>query len=180
MPWVNVTELLPIDPPSKKEIEQVIDFRRRRAKAKFYADENFPNQAVEVLRRMGARVVTAKEAGRTRHPDENHAAYALKHGFILLTCDRDFLDERRFPLVHCPVIVVFNFGDTKPREADIRFAMRCLRVPMRFPQVYDKWVKIAAGRNSWTEHTRFLNGSTSKSLYRLGPGNTPQEWIDER
>jgi len=27
-----------------------------------------------------------------RHPDDNHAAYALRKGFILLTCDPDFLD----------------------------------------------------------------------------------------
>jgi len=34
----------------------------------------------------------------------------LSHKRILLTCDRDYLDERRLPLIHSPVIVVCNFG----------------------------------------------------------------------
>ena len=50
---------------------------------------------MEILREMGAKVVTVQEVGTRRHPDENHAAYALREGLILLTGDRDFLDKRR-------------------------------------------------------------------------------------
>ena len=64
-----------------------------------------PTLAIRFLRERGAKVVTAREVGHRRHPDENHAAYALKCGYVLLTCDRDYLDEHRFPLIHCPAIV---------------------------------------------------------------------------
>jgi len=72
--------------------------------ARFYADENFPYLATRMLRRFGAQVVTVQEADLRRHPDENHAAYALRYGYILLTCDRDYLDNRKFTLIHCPAI----------------------------------------------------------------------------
>ena len=55
-------------------------------------------------------VLTAQEARLNGHPDENHAGFALKNGCVLLTYDRDYLDEQRFPLIHCLAIAVFDFG----------------------------------------------------------------------
>lgn len=54
--------------------------------------------------------MTVKEARLTGHPDENHVAQALRLGRILITCDRDYLDERRFPLIGCPAVAVCDFG----------------------------------------------------------------------
>ncbi len=101
MPWVNAAEVYASDPATEKEIAQVIEFRRRKAKPRFYADENFPTIAADTLRSMGAKLVTVQDVRRRGHPDENHASYALKHGYILVTCDRGYLDDRRFPLIHC-------------------------------------------------------------------------------
>ncbi len=176
MGWVNLTERIRDNPPTEKEIKQVLDYRRRKAKARFYADENFPALAVELLRKMGGKVVTVQEAGRRRHPDENHAAYALKHGYILLTCDRDYLDESRFPLIHCPVIAVFDFGSGSHRD-EIQQSFTCLKGTLRSPQFFDKWTKIDAKRDSWTEHSRHLDGTTSRSRYRVYRGNF-QEWVE--
>jgi Domain of unknown function (DUF5615) len=100
--------------------------------------------------------LTAREANLQGHPDENYAAFALKNGRVLLTCDRDYLDEQHFPLIHCPVIVVCDFGSGSSDE--MRQTFRCLRTMSSFPQVFDKWTKIDARRESWTEHCRFLNG----------------------
>lgn len=176
MGWVNLTELIRDNPPTEKEIEQVLEYRRRKAKARFYADENFPVLAVELLRKMGAKVVTVQEVGRRKHPDENHAAYALKHGYILLTCDRDYLDESRFPLIHCPAIVVFDFGSGSQRE-EIQPSFTCLKRVLRSPQFFDKWAKIDAKRDSWTEYARHLDGTTSRSRYRVYRGHF-QEWVE--
>jgi hypothetical protein len=175
MPWVSVVETYKRSPAATKEVEQVIEYRRRNAKVKFYVDENFPRLATEITRANGFHALTAQRANMDGHPDENHAAYALKHKRILLTCDRDYLDERRFPLIHCPVIVVCNFGAGS--LADLRLTFRCLRTMSRFPQFYDKWTKIDAQRNSWIEYSRFLNGTTSRTRYRLY-GVELQEWLD--
>jgi hypothetical protein len=176
MGWVNLIELVRDNPPTEKEVEQVLEFRRRKAKARFYADENFPALAVEVLRKIGARVVTVQQVGHRKHPDENHAAYALKHGYILVTCDRDYLDESRFPLIHCPAIAVFDFGSGF-RPEEIRQSFTCLQRVLRSPQFFDKWTKIDAKRDSWTEFSRHLDGTTSRSRYRVYRGNL-QEWVE--
>jgi len=175
MPWVYTAEIAKQNPATKKEIDQVLEYRRRKAKAKYYADENFPAAAVQIVRSSSLHVLTAQEANLRGHPDENHAAFALKNGRILLTCDRDYLDEQRFPLIHCPVIVVCSFGSGSPNE--MRQVLRCLRIMSSFPQVYDKWTKIEAKQDSWTEFCRFLDGTASKTRHRLHRGQL-QEWVD--
>jgi hypothetical protein len=175
--WVNIVDVVRANPPTQKEIEQVIEYKRRNAKVSFYADENFPSIAVQLLRKMRARVTTARNEGLKRHPDENHAAYALKHDLFLLTCDRDYLDERRFPLIHCPAIAVFGFGSGSVREIHQSFV--CLERAVGMPQFFDKWVKIDANPETWTEYSRHLDGTTSRSRYRVFRGIL-QEWIEER
>jgi predicted nuclease of predicted toxin-antitoxin system len=144
---------------------------------RFYADENFPYLATRMLRRFGAQVVTVQEARLRHHPDENHAAYALRNGYMLLTCDRDYLDNRKFPLVHCPAIAVFDFGRGSPKE--ILDALQCLSSAFRLPQFYDKWLKIDATRDSWIENARYLNGATSRTRYRW-LRRTLQEWVERQ
>jgi len=80
MPWMDLVEAINHDPPTKKEIEEVIDYRRRKAKPKFYADENFPTAAMMLIRSGGCNVLTANEVELQGHPDENHAAYAVPIG----------------------------------------------------------------------------------------------------
>ena len=140
----------------------------------FFADEDFPAQAVEILRKMGARVTTVQEIGQRCHPDENHSAYALRNGLVLLSCDRDYLNSRRFPLIHCPAICVFDFGDGTAEE--MRRAFRCLAQVFWAPQIYDKWCKVDARRDSWTQWQRYQNGTTSRSRHRLWRGRI-EDWV---
>ncbi len=174
MGWINLIDLVRANPPTQKEIEQVLEYRRKRARARFYVDENFPARATEALRSMGGRAITVQDSGHRGHPDENHAAYALKHGLILATCDRDYLNESRFPLIHCPAIVVCDFGSGSAKE--IRETFTCLERILASPQFFDKWVKIDATPHSWTEYSRCLDGTTSRSRYRVYRGMI-QEWI---
>ncbi|SRR6266567_1944098 len=172
MPWANIT----IDrEPSEREKRQVIDYLRRKAKPRFYADENFPERAIAVLKRLGADVLSVRDTHRRGHPDENHAAEALRLGRVLITCDRDYLDERRFPLIHCPAIVVCDLG--AGTAAEIRKTFDCLINVFRAPQFFDKWTKIDARRDSWTEHVRHLDGTTSRARCRLYR-NRIQEWTN--
>lgn len=174
MPWVDVAEIVRLNPPTQKEIEQVHEYRKQKVKARFLADENFPQRVTRGIRRWGARVVTVQELRTRGHPDENHAAYALKHGLMLLSCDRDYLDERKFPLIHCPAIAVFDFASGSAKE--ILGALQCLSRVLSAPQFFDKWVKIDANPTSWTEYSRHLDGTTARSRYRLVRGRI-QEWV---
>ena len=102
MPWTDFKNIAADNPPTEREKRQIDDYVRRRAKPRFYADENFPSVAIKILRRLGADVLTVHDTRLRGHPDENHISEALRLGRILITCDRDYLDERCFPLIHCP------------------------------------------------------------------------------
>lgn len=175
MAWIDEETLSAKDYPSKKEVNQVLEYVSRRAKARFYADENFPAKAVAILRDVGARIKTVQETRQRRHPDENHAAYALRNCLVLLTRDKDFLDKRKFPLIHCPAIFVFDFGGGT--EQEMKQAFRCLGSVFCAPQFFDKWCKVHAARDSWSEWTRYQNGQTSHARFRFWRGRL-QRWID--
>jgi predicted nuclease of predicted toxin-antitoxin system len=176
MAWVNIEELVRQNPPSQKEIQQGLDFMALKAKPRFYADEDFPQQAVDLLKAAGARVQTAREAELVGRSDEDHRAHALREGLVLLSRDRDFLDERRHPLIHCPAIFVFDFGAGS--EAEMKQAFRCLKGVFRTPQFYDKWWKCDAKREAWTELVRHQDGTVSRTRMRVWEG-TLQEWVDD-
>ena len=58
--------------------------------ASFYADENFPLQAVEALRRLGHDVLTAHEAGHAnqRIPDDAVLDFSARSGRTVLSLNR--------------------------------------------------------------------------------------------
>ncbi|MGO9566796.1 MAG: DUF5615 family PIN-like protein [Desulfomonilaceae bacterium] len=160
--------------PSQREIDEIERYAKlKKTKAKFYADENFPAQAIETLRERGFDVLTAREAGRQGHPDENHIAEALRRGRVLITCDRDYLNDRMYPLISCPTIIVFDFGSKT--KAEMISAFQCLNYIAAFPQLYDKWCKIKAGQGEWIEKIRFQDGSTARNRCRFFRGRL-QVW----
>lgn len=174
MAWIEVGGPGREEPrPSPGEIRQVVEARRRRAKPTFYVDECFPQIATALLGSLRARILTARELGFVGYPDEHHAAFALKRRAVLVSCDRDYLDERRFPLIQAPCIVVFGFGSGSGR--DIWRAYGCLSSILAMPEFYDKWTKIDATPDSWAQYSRFLDGTTSRVRYRWHRGRL-QEW----
>src|SRR5947208_1242999 len=58
--------------------------------ARFYSNENFPQAAVEELRKLSHDVLTSLEAGKAnqRIPDEEVLAFATNENRILLTLNR--------------------------------------------------------------------------------------------
>ncbi len=176
MPWAY-TANLPGPKLSKKEEAELEDYiRAKKKKPRFYVDEDVPHQAVEILRELGFNVLTAEEAGRRGHPDENHLAEALKQSRILVTRDRDYLNERRFPLNQCPALVVCDFG-TGTREQIIR-TYQCLAMIELAPDFFEEWVKIDTKPSEWTETIRFREGTTQRSRHRLHQGEL-QVWVED-
>ncbi len=175
MPWRDVEEDFTETKLSKKEAAELESYLRTKKKLRFYTDADVPTQAVEILRELGFNVQTAEEAGRKGHSDENHVAEARKQGRILITRDRDYLNERRFPLHMCPTIVVCNFGSETLDQISSTFD--CLAVIATMPDFYDEWVKIDANPSEWTE-TRFQDGTIGRSRHRFYQDEL-QVWVDE-
>ena len=61
MPWIDFQIPAGDDEPTEREKQQVNDFARRKAKPRFYADENFPELAIAILRQFKADVLTVRE-----------------------------------------------------------------------------------------------------------------------
>lgn len=60
------------------------------SRARFLVDASFPPRGVELLRSAGAQVWTSADCGLLGQTDAAHAAYALAHERVLLTCNPDF------------------------------------------------------------------------------------------
>jgi hypothetical protein len=58
--------------------------------ARFYSNENFPQDTVEAPRQLGHDVLTSHDAGKSRQkiPDEEVLEFAVDEGRILLTLNR--------------------------------------------------------------------------------------------
>lgn len=97
--------------------------------ASFYADENFPGQAVEALRRRGHEVLTALEAGQTNRaiPDEAVLAFATAQGRALLTMNRwDFIRLHSRRPGHAGLVVCTQHPEVERLASAIHQAMAAL------------------------------------------------------
>ena len=95
--------------------------------AAFYADENFPLQGVEALRRLGHDVLTAFEAGQAnqRVPDHSVLDFATRSGRAVLTLNRwEFIGlHARLPR-HAGIVVCTEDPDVDRLAAAIDAAAR--------------------------------------------------------
>jgi predicted nuclease of predicted toxin-antitoxin system len=172
--WKDVIALAEEHPASVKEAAEVYAALAKGTKARSYADENFPPAAVRLVGKKGGRVQAAVQVGMLGRDDNAHAAYARDNKLILLTCDRDFLNQTKFPLNQSPATYVLNFGDGPAGE--MALLLRCPHLPLAAPEFLDKWIQVDASVHEWTERARFMDGTTSRTRYRFHLGRM-QEWV---
>lgn len=76
----------------------------------FLSDENIATSVVFALRNFGHNVFDVKEEKWHRESDKELVAYAKKKKFIILTHDKDFLDQKLVP------VILLRFQDQKPKN----------------------------------------------------------------
>lgn len=95
--------------------------------ANLYANENFPLQVVEVLRRLGHDVLTVREAGQDnqRVEDARVLAFASTAGRALITINRrDFITLHRQQSAHRGIIVCTEDPDIEGQAQRIHDAIK--------------------------------------------------------
>jgi hypothetical protein len=94
-----------------QELRSMAKFRKY--KWRIYADNNVSQDVVELLRQSGMNVLwVAEEPELRRHRDDKfHYGQAGKLGRYLLTSDRDFWDDRKFPLLQSPGLILLDSDD---------------------------------------------------------------------
>ena len=97
-----------------------------------YADANIPAGVVGVMRRdLHWDVLYVMEHDDLRRaPDSAHYLHAADFGRTLITLDRDFCDDRRFPPAQSPGVVVCIAPD---EAALVRLMKRLDRETLRAP-----------------------------------------------
>lgn len=97
--------------------------------ASFYANENFPKQVVEHLRRLGHDVLTSHDAGQANQaiPDEDVLDFAAKSGRILITLNRrDFIQLHRRRSHHAGIVVCTVDADFAGQDQRVHDAIQAL------------------------------------------------------
>ena len=95
--------------------------------ARFYADEQFPFQVVELLRNLGHDILTVQEArnANQRIPDEQVLAFAVDQERAILTINRiDFIRLHRRDDQHFGIVVCTNNRNWEQFAARIDEAVR--------------------------------------------------------
>jgi hypothetical protein len=90
-------------------VERIVEAPR------IYADANMPNGVVGYMRlTLGWDVLFVLEHDDLRRaPDIQHYRLARQLGRTLVTLDRDYTDDRRFPPAESPGVIVFSAPDER-------------------------------------------------------------------
>lgn len=87
------------------ETRQALD-REFGGKSRFLVDESLDPTLVLALEKLGWKAESVADVGLSGHSDEDVLAHAWRKGYILLTSDKDFLDDRRFPPHRNPGVII--------------------------------------------------------------------------
>jgi hypothetical protein len=79
-------------------------------KTKFLVDEGLGRDVADFMRRKGFSAIFCGDLGLLGHSDEDVLAAAWRKRRVLLTHDRDFLDDTRFPEHRNPGVIVLAGG----------------------------------------------------------------------
>lgn len=173
MPWKPLIQ-------DKDEEDTFGRFLSRTRRTKFLADESLGAQAAELIRReWKANVEFAPDVGLGGRDDTEVFAYAWRNRRVLLTHDRDFMDDRRFPEQRNAGVVVLpgGSGDEHGLIRGLYFAMLLVD---RWPE---SWVgtKVIVQQDAEVRikqrHAR--TGAVETTRYRFTSGGPPLIWEDE-
>jgi hypothetical protein len=144
-------------------------------KARFYADASIPRQIVEEFRAHGLDMQWAHADGIGTHPDGNIYGKVRRRGYlkvksrrrVLLTMDRDFWDDREYPLQDTPGVI---FVDLPPDQVGraIDGLARCYALFIEhFPGDWWTGVKVRVTEHSFAIRCRTWDGNCDETEYRV-------------
>jgi hypothetical protein len=139
MPWIRLPK------PSNSEEAYLKGLR----KVRLYADEGIEKEVVSMIRSRGVNIVSVQERNEQGKSDETHLATASREHRFLLTKDKDFLDDRRFPMKWEGTGIIYLHGSFRAEERYIAAIANLLRYIVPFSQIY-QGAKIQLSEKSMT------------------------------
>jgi predicted nuclease of predicted toxin-antitoxin system len=162
-----------------KVVQPSYDSPVRKKKARFLVDNSLGIEVAGVLRDLGWNAVEVSELGRARHPDESLFSLAWKERRMLLTHDKDFWDDRRFPPDRNPGVVILPGGSGD--ESALFEALRMLHSVIApfgtsFPGTK---ISISSDGVLTTKSRDRKTGAMTETRYRFTRSWDLEEWKDE-
>jgi hypothetical protein len=106
MGWVPIQ----FERPTKEETKRLL------GKVCFYIDHDVDDAVVEMLRWLKYDVETAKDIGAEGQRDEWHFRRTFRTKRVLLTKDKGYLNDERFPLPQTRGVIILNIDTANPEE----------------------------------------------------------------
>ncbi len=163
--------------PSKKQLTEMDGLLKPRGrKARLLVDENLGVVVPKALRKHGCNAKAAAELGLEGRDDSEVYAFARKDLRMLITCDRDFLDNRKFPLQGHPGVIVLP--DPKGSEDALsRTLARALLLVADLPAFFiNTKLEISQGGDQAVMTSYDHTGRLVRTRYRFNRGGDVYEW----
>jgi predicted nuclease of predicted toxin-antitoxin system len=136
-------------------------------KLKLLADANIPKPMIDELRSAGIVVHSAVEKGIATHPDRNILQLAKKLGAVLLTMDKDFWEDRQYPLQKSPGVIFIDIPPDQVSKAIDGLAKFYALFAQGFPLDWWDQMKAKVSENAFRIKNITWEGRTSEDEYRL-------------
>ena len=152
------------------------EFKRR---ARFLIDESLGVEAARVIRALGWNAVYVGEIGLGGKSDEDVFAIGWRDDRIILTHDKDFLNDRRCPYLRNPGVIVLP-GATGGTPGLVDAVSGVLRLIGPYREA-NRGMKIEITEDGIWSIKGFDKGQVSLQRRRVKFGQKGEvwEWVDE-
>ncbi|MGA2905333.1 MAG: DUF5615 family PIN-like protein [Candidatus Korobacteraceae bacterium] len=147
---------------------------------RFLVDESLGNDAARLLRDQGYNAKFVEDLGLMGKADDAVFAAAWKDQRIVLTHDRDFLDNRRFPQNRNPGVVVFAVGASGEDDQRLLRAFSAMQsLVSAFGAAEMRGTKIVFLDDEHVNiERRNRTGRLVKMRYWVPANGPPMQWVD--
>ena len=155
-----------------------LQWPKTRQRVRFLVDENLGTDAARVLRENGWNAKSVSDLRLVGKDDQAVFGAAWKQKRVVLTHDRDFLDNRRFPVHRNPGIVVFVVGASGDDDERLIRAFALMQVYLKvFGADYMLGTKIVFSDDEHVSiERRQHNGSLRTIRYWMPRNGDAFEW----
>ena len=151
-------------------------------KPSLYFDENFPANIIEDCKKdswwnKNFNITSAIESGNQGKDDNFQFLYCKKHGFVLVTLDEGFWNDKKYPFIKIPGVIIIVAR--KNEETKIKYSLETiLTFLIQFPLpkyfIGDSKFKVSSkmsimkGRDSRTRAIKTYTISAGDTIWKVG------------
>jgi hypothetical protein len=159
---------------------QSAGFSAFRKRTRFLVDESLGEAVARVLGYLGWNAVFGPDMGLRGHSDEDVFGFAWREQRVLLTHDRGFLDDRRFPPHRNPGVIVLP-GASGAGRGLVEGLRAILSIVAPYRKAFRRF-KIEITEDGVWNITNMTRATDVVRRWRLRPGSgsVVDEWEDNR